>query len=109
MNKTIRNLALSTLVATVASTLQAGVPLNNLQGSGGIAFNPLAYTSGQDWEGTTTSNLNGYVSKPQVGGWYANLSDADIHWFAASASATVLKRLELSYGYGFVLSVQYQF
>lgn len=95
------------LTALVASTTFAGVPLNNLQGQGGIAFNPLAYTAGQPWEGGETNVLNDIISKPQVGGWYANLSDADIHWFAAGAAFTVAKRLELSYGYGFVNAKKY--
>lgn len=107
MNKTVKILAATVFASVTLSAVQAGVPLNNLQGSGGIAFNPLAYTSGLPWEGESTSNLTTYVSKPQVGSWYANLSDADIHWFAASASATVLNRLELSYGYGFVNARKY--
>lgn len=90
-----------------AVTAQAGVPLNNLQGTGGIAFNPLAYTAGLPWEGSSTSNLNEIVSKPQVGGWYANLGDAGINWWAASAALTVAQRLELSYGYGFVDAHRY--
>ena len=51
-----------------------GVPLNNLQGAGGIAFNPLAYTAGLPWDGGDSTNaadgvsLNGIVSKPQIGG-----------------------------------------
>lgn len=90
-----------------AVTAQAGVPLNNLQGTGGIAFNPLAYTAGLPWEGSSTSNLNEIVSKPQVGGWYVNLGDAGINWWAASAALTVAQRLELSYGYGFVDAHRY--
>ena len=90
-----------------AVTAQAGVPLNNLQGTGGIAFNPLAYTAGLPWEGSSTSNLNEIVSKPQVGGWYVNLGDAGINWWAASAALTVAQRLELSYGDGFVDAHRY--
>lgn len=85
-----------------ASTAWGGVPLNNLQGSGGIAFNPLAYTAGLPWEGHSTSNLNGIVSKPQVGAWYVNLNDADINWWAGSVAVTVADRIELSYGYGLI-------
>ncbi len=68
--------------ALVASSAWAGVPLNNLQGTGGIAFNPLAYTAGRAWDGGETNALNGIVSKPQVGEWYVNLTDTDINWFA---------------------------
>ena len=85
-----------------ASTAWGGVPLNNLQGSGGIAFNPLAYTAGLPWEGHSTSNLNGIVSKPQVGAWYVNLNDAYINWWAGSVAVTVADRIELSYGYGLI-------
>ena len=38
-------------IAAAAGSLFAGVPLNNLQGTGGIAFNPLAYTAGRPWSG----------------------------------------------------------
>lgn len=102
----VRTLLISaaTLGAVAA---QAGVPLNNLQGTGGIAFNPLAYTAGLPWEGSSTSNLNEIVSKPQVGGWYVNLGDAGINWWTASAALTVAQRLELSYGYGFVDAHRY--
>ena len=63
----------ATLGAVVA---QGGVPLNNLQGTGGIAFNPLAYTAGSPWDGGDSNALNKVASKPQVGAWYVNLNDA---------------------------------
>ena len=106
MNK-IKGTILAAAVA-LAVDAWAGVPLNNLQGTGGIAFNPLAYTAGRDWEGEGfATNLVGIISKPQVGGWYVNLHEADIHWLAASAAFTVFDRLELSYGYGFVNAKKY--
>ena len=80
-------------------TAYGGVPLNNLQGTGGIAFNPLAYTAGRPWDGGETNALNVIVSKPQVGAWYVNLTDADINWFALGAAVTFLDRLEISGGY----------
>ena len=76
-------IAVGTGIAAAACSLFAGVPLNNLQGTGGIAFNPLAYTAGLPWDGddggdTTNavehSALNGKVSRPQVGAWYVNLT-----------------------------------
>lgn len=77
-----------------AVAAQAGVPLNGLQGDGGIAFNPLAYLAGTyDKE----SSLGEWVSKPQVGTWYVNLDHGDINWYAASAAFSVAKRVELSY------------
>ena len=93
----VRNAVL--LVAAAIGTAYGGVPLNNLQGTGGIAFNPLAYTAGRPWEGGETNALNGIVSKPQVGAWYVNLTDADINWFALGAAVTLLDRLEISGGY----------
>ena len=93
----VRNAVL--LAAAAIGTAYGGVPLNNLQGTGGIAFNPLAYTAGRPWDGGETNALNGIVSKPQVGAWYVNLTDADINWFALGAAVTFLDRLEISGGY----------
>ena len=93
----VRNAVL--LAAAAIGTAYGGVPLNNLQGTGGIAFNPLAYTAGRPWDGGETNALNGIVSKPQVGAWYVNLTDADINWFALGAAVTLLDRLEISGGY----------
>ena len=73
----------------------AGVPFNNLQGAGGVAFNPLAYPAGQNAaEGETSP-----ISKPQFGAWYVNLGDVDVDWTTFGAAVTAFKRLELSYGY----------
>ena len=100
---------------TAAGGATAGVPLNNLQGTGGIAFNPLAYTAGLSWDedgGDTTnavehSALNGKVSRPQVGAWYVNLNDASINWWAGSAAITFADRVEFSTGYGFINAHKY--
>lgn len=105
MNKNIKNILAASVLS--ASAAYAGVPLNNLQGVGGIAFNPLAYTAGQPWDGGETNVFNGIVSKPQVGGWYVNLSDADINWFAIGTAITFAERLEVSYGYGFTDAKKY--
>ena len=105
MNKNIRNILAASVLS--ASAAYAGVPLNNLQGVGGIAFNPLAYTAGQPWDGGETNVFNGIVSKPQVGGWYVNLSDSDINWFAIGTALTFAERLEVSYGYGFTDADKY--
>jgi len=83
----------------LVTATQAGVPLNGLQGDGGIAFNPLAYLAGTY---DKDSSLGEWVSKPQVGAWYVNLNDADINWYAASAAFSIAKRVELSYGYGLI-------
>ena len=91
------------LTAWTAGVGYAGVPLNNLEGVGGIAFNPLAYTAGQPFgEG---SDIGKYISKGQYGAWYVNLDQPNavthktVDWTNASAAFTVLKRLELSYGF----------
>ena len=115
--KTIRTLV-ATLAAAASASLTAGVPLNNLQGTGGIAFNPLAYTAGLPWDDDgggdstnavekTDSPLNGVVSRPQLGAWYVNLNDAGIDWWAASAALTFADRVEISGGYGFVNAHKY--
>lgn len=94
----------SALFATAAF---GGVPLNNLQGSGGIAFNPLAYTAGLPWDGGETNRLNDIVSKPQIGTWYVNLNDAGVNWWASSLALTLLDRVEVSTGYGLVNAHKY--
>lgn len=94
-------------VLAIANSLTAAVPLNNLQGTGGIAFNPLAYTAGLKWDYDSTTNLNSIVSAPQFGAWYVNLNDADINWYAASVALTFFDRLEISYGYGFINARKY--
>ena len=100
------SLIAAALIGTTFTTF-AGVPLNNLQGTGGIAFNPLAYTAGRSWEEGGTNTLDKIVSKPQVGSWYANLTDADIHWFALGTAVTVLERVEISGGYGGINAHKY--
>ena len=110
--------ALSAAVAVGAAihdNAYGGVPLNNLQGTGGIAFNPLAYTAGLPWDdggGDSTnavaeSSLNGIVSRPQLGAWYVNLNDAGINWWAGSAALTFADRVEVSTGYGFINAHKY--
>ena len=105
--KLLRVAAALSFAAAAIGTAYGGVPLNNLQGTGGIAFNPLAYTAGQPWEGGDTNSLNGIVSKPQIGAWYVNLNDAGINWWAASAAISFADRLEISGGYGFINAHKY--
>ena len=95
----VRGAVLLAAAAAAIGTAYGGVPLNNLQGTGGIAFNPLAYTAGRPWDGGETNALNGIVSKPQVGGWYVNLTDADINWFSLGTAVTFFDRLEVSGAY----------
>jgi len=75
-----------------------GVPLNNVEGVGGIAFNPLAYPANKD----STFDPNGIgkiFGKPQIGAWYINLGQSHVNWTTLSVSETFFKRLELSYGH----------
>ena len=117
MNTKNRNIKIAAIagITAAAGSLFAGVPLNNLQGAGGIAFNPLAYTAGRPWSGdggdgtneVAQSALDGIVSRPQVGAWYVNLTDASINWFALGAAFSIADRLEISGGYGGVNAHKY--
>ena len=100
----------------IYAAAHGGVPLNNLQGTGGIAFNPLAYTAGLPWDGdgggdstnaVAHSALNGKVSRPQVGAWYVNLNDAGINWWTTSAALSFFDHVELSAGYEFINAHKY--
>ena len=114
-SKFVRTVISFSVAAIASAAVHGGVPLNNLQGTGGIAFNPLAYTAGLPWDedgGDTTnavehSALNGKVSRPQVGAWYVNLNDASINWWAGSAAITFADRVEFSAGYGFINAHKY--
>lgn len=77
----------------------AGPPFVNLEGVGGVAFNPLAYVadSGDDGKHFKVGKVD--VSAPRFGGWYVNLDDAKIDWTTFGVATSVAKRLEISYGY----------
>jgi hypothetical protein len=77
--------------------VSAGVPLNNLEGVGGIAFNPLAYTAGTN--GDANSSLGENVSKPQIGLWNVHLHEVGIDWTTFGVAETLFKRVEVSYGH----------
>ena len=96
----------------------AGVPLNNLEGVGGIAFNPLAYlaNAGSKWRkeapatpvpgktGTEKKAFNDYgllenVSKPQAGAWYVRLPQSHVDWTALGTAFSLYDRAEISYGW----------
>lgn len=89
------------IVATLllSSTVAfAGPPFTAIEGYGGAAFNPFAYTSGQNKE-AGKEPLGGVVSKGQFGLWYVNLGDVDVDWTALGTAFTVADRLELSYSH----------
>jgi len=97
----------------------AGVPLNNLEGVGGIAFNPLAYlvNAGSKWKKETPKTetvekpeegskkaydgfgLLSKISKPQAGAWYVRLPQAHVDWTALGTAFSIGDRLEISYGW----------
>lgn len=89
----------------------AGVPLNNLEGVGGIAFNPLAYlaNAGSKWKKETPttgkeqnvgSKFLENVSKPQAGAWYVRLPQSHVDWTALGTAFSFFDRAEFSYGWG---------
>ena len=95
------------LILLSGSSAFAGAPFNNLEGVGGVAYNPLAYTAGSkandpdkaEWDKGPAGALTKFVGKPQFGTWYVNLSDVRVNWFAVGVSDTILDRLEVSYGF----------
>lgn len=90
-----RNFVLALVLLSVGATAAlAGVPFNNLEGVGGVAFNPLAYTAG-----TAPKESGNLISRPQFGIWHVNLNDSDIDWTAIGVAGTISQRVELSYGY----------
>lgn len=93
--------ALSLVLLTVGG--YTGVPLNNLEGVGGIAFNPLAYLAGNKLDsdnksGSDSLSLQNAFRKPQFGVWYVNLGDVDVDWITFGVAETLFDRFELSYG-----------
>ncbi|MBF0532206.1 MAG: DUF3034 family protein [Candidatus Omnitrophica bacterium] len=88
-----------TLFFSIKNVL-AGPPLNNLEGAGGIAFNPLAYLADSDGEDSHAKIGNtDIIGKPRFGVWYVNLDHANVDWTAVGVADTLFKRLEVSYGY----------
>lgn len=78
-------------VVFLSRIVLAGPPLANLEGTGGIAFNPVAYLA--------DSGDNDIVGKPRYGAWYVNLSDVNVDWTNIGVADTFFKRLEVSYGF----------
>lgn len=85
-------------VVFLKNNVFAGPPFNNLEGVGGVAYNPLAYTADSAEEFIKVSDIN-VLAKPRFGAWYVNLPDAKIDWTSLGVATTFLKRLEISYGY----------
>ena len=106
----MKHLTLAALVVFglfFTSAAHAGAPFNNLEGAGGVAYNPLAYLGGSkasdpdkaDIDKSPIGAITRYIGKPQFGTWYVNLNDVNVNWFAAGVSDTIADRLEVSYGF----------
>lgn len=88
-------------VALSGVVSSAGVPLNNLEGVGGIAFNPLAYPGGNgspEAKEGEDANKSRVFGLPQLGGWYVHLGDVDVDWTTFGIAETLFGRVEVSYG-----------
>lgn len=97
---TLVALVLMLAVVLLTNKVFAGPPLNNLEGVGGVALNPLAYLADSDGENSHLKIANtDIIGKPRFGAWYANLSDVNVDWTAIGVADTFFKRLEISYGY----------
>jgi hypothetical protein len=91
------------LVLTVVFSVRgafAGAPFVNLEGVGGVAFNPLAYLADSSGENSHfKAGDTDVLGKARFGGWYVNLSDVKVDWTTIGVADTFFKRLEVSYGY----------
>ena len=99
--KRIIKLTLIVLAVVFTGNLAyAGLPLNNLEGVGGVAFNPLAYPA----EGDSLYSIGDteIVSKPRFGTWFTDLTQPNIDWGSIGAATTFFKRLEVSEGYQYI-------
>jgi hypothetical protein len=85
-------------IVFVNTCVYAGVPLNNLEGVGGVAFNPLAYPAGTSFE-QNDSPFASILSKPQFGAWYVHLGETHIDWTTFGVAETFFNRVEVSYGH----------
>ena len=88
------------LAALISGQVYAGPPLNNLEGVGGIAFNPLAYPADSSGENNHYKiGDQDVLGKPRFGAWYVNLDHVNVDWTAVGVADTFFDRVEVSYGY----------
>jgi len=103
MRKFIAGLAVFVLsVGFLSSRALAGPPFNNLEGVGGVAFNPLAWLADSSGDNShLKSGDTDILGKPRFGAWYVNLNQnqPNVDWTSWGLAETFLDRLELSYGY----------
>jgi hypothetical protein len=102
----MKKLVMSSLIVLAGvfanPVVYAGVPLSNLEGVGGVAFNPLAYPANPGTsldDDSNSSSIWKHVGKPQLGSWYVHLGQSHIDWTTIGVSETFFKRLEVSYGH----------
>jgi hypothetical protein len=87
-----------TITVLAFSTISlAGVPFTNLEGVGGAAFNPFAYPANSGTAIKDASGNDTIFSRPQVGGWYVNLHQANISWTSFGIAETIGRRFEVSF------------
>jgi hypothetical protein len=83
-----------------AEGVLAGPPFNNLEGVGGVAFNPLAYLADSSADNSHLKiGDTDIIGKPRFGVWYVNLDHVNVDWTAIGVADTFFKRLEVSYGH----------
>jgi hypothetical protein len=100
--KTIKLIAavLTLTVVVLVNNASAGAPFNNLEGVGGVAFNPLAYLADSSGENSHLKvGDTDVLGKARFGAWYVSLGDVKVDWTAIGVADTLFKRLEVSYGY----------
>lgn len=102
MNIIVKGLKQVVVIGIVVAGIgraSAGVPLNSIQGEGGVAFNPLAYTAGQNKDAKDPAPGADFISKPQFGIWQVHLGDAKVDWTSIGSAVTLFDRVELSYSH----------
>lgn len=101
-------------IGLFSGTSYAELPLTNLEGVGGVVFNPLAYpaNSASKWEKEPAKDETGNeqkkcegaslwskISKPQAGAWYVRMPQSHVNWEAVGTAFSLYDRVEFSYGW----------
>ncbi len=89
--------AIVSIFVVSSGVARAGVPFINLEGVGGVAFNPVAYPAAEAEEGLKLGALE--IAKPRIGAWYVNLNDSSIDWPTIGVATAFNRRVETSFGY----------
>ncbi len=88
------------LTVSLTENSFAGAPFVNLEGVGGVAFNPLAYLADSDGKDSHFKlGKTDIIGKPRFGAWYVSLDKVKVDWMTIGVVDTFFKRLEVSYGY----------